>query len=95
MAGLHSLFEREQRFVIITKAANQLMEPIHSRMPVILTEHQPELISLWMDTKAGLIDRVESLQSPVEFQDLICFPVSDAAKNPRNEGAELFMHNHS
>ena len=36
MAGLYRSYESENRFVILTTAANRSMEEVHSRMPVVL-----------------------------------------------------------
>lgn len=41
-------------FLIITTEANELMRPIHDRMPVILT---PDQASIWLDTKRSPIER--------------------------------------
>ena len=90
MAGVYSKQADGLHFVIVTKTPNSVLEPIHSRMPVLLTANQNELIKLWMNTEAALRVRAESIQENIEFEELKYFPVSDKAKNPRNEGAELF-----
>ena len=52
MAGLWNEYDGEKRFVILTTAANQSMEPIHNRMPLILPK---ELIRSWIhDTDIAL-----------------------------------------
>ncbi len=40
MAGLWNEYDKERRFVILTAAANQSMEEIHSRMPLVLRKSQ-------------------------------------------------------
>lgn len=40
MAGLYSKYEDEDRFVILTTAANESMEPVHDRMPLILDKDE-------------------------------------------------------
>ena len=58
MAGLYSAFEGENRFVILTTAANQSVADVHNRMPVILPKQD---IGNWLfDTgkAAGILDRV-------------------------------------
>ena len=42
MAGIYNVFKDEARFVILTTAANQSMERIHHRMPVVLDETEIE-----------------------------------------------------
>lgn len=91
MAGIFSRHEGVEQFVILTKTPNALLEPIHSRMPVILSEQQVAVCKQWLDTTLELKQRVEAVQANVEFADLHCFAVSDKAKNPRNEGKELFQ----
>ena len=50
MAGLYSCYGNEPRFVILTTAANESMQDIHSRMPLILQKQ--ELHSWIMEEKA-------------------------------------------
>ena len=45
MAGLYSIFDDENRFVILTKAANDSISRIHNRMPVVL---EPIHIRNWL-----------------------------------------------
>jgi putative SOS response-associated peptidase YedK len=52
MAGLWQPSETGARFVILTTAANELIQPIHERMPVILP---PELETSWLQ---GELQRV-------------------------------------
>lgn len=38
MAGVYSRYQDEERYVILTTAANESMKPVHDRMPLILEE---------------------------------------------------------
>lgn len=40
MAGIYSRYDDEDRFVILTTAANESMEPVHDRMPIILEKDE-------------------------------------------------------
>lgn len=40
LAGFHDIIDNEDRFVILTTAANPSMQPVHDRMPLILEEDQ-------------------------------------------------------
>ena len=40
MAGIYSKYEDGDRFVILTTAANESMEPVHDRMPLILEKEE-------------------------------------------------------
>ena len=48
LAGFCDWFENEQRFVILTTAANESMLKVHDRMPLILEKEQ---LSDWFDNK--------------------------------------------
>lgn len=67
MAGIYREFAGELRFVILTREANDSMQPYHNRMPIIL---QPEEINDWLTNlsmaQAKLYD---------EGPDLIATPV--------------------
>lgn len=64
---------------IITTAANDVMRPVHDRMPVILT---PESYVKWLEKGAA------NLLLPFAGE-LECNPVGQAVNNPQNDGAEL------
>ena len=49
------------RFAIITTAANELMKPIHARMPVILDEEEE---TAWLSGSGNLFDLIRLLESP-------------------------------
>ena len=40
MAGFYRRFEEGDRFIIVTTQANESMQPVHDRMPLILPENQ-------------------------------------------------------
>ena len=40
MAGIYSRYQDEDRFVVLTTAANESMKPVHDRMPLILEENE-------------------------------------------------------
>jgi putative SOS response-associated peptidase YedK len=42
MAGIYNYYQEESRFVILTTAANESMEAIHNRMPVVLEPNEVE-----------------------------------------------------
>lgn len=45
MAGFYKRFGEEERFIILTAAANESVAPVHGRMPVII---EPEAIHDWI-----------------------------------------------
>ena len=71
--------------VIITTAANELMKPIHDRMPVIL---DPADWDTWLDPDTDL-DTLQRLLVPAPAGDLEAYPVSTRVNNVRNDSPEL------
>ncbi len=68
---------------ILTTGANDLVQPVHDRMPVILPErHWPA----WLDT--GLQDAAElvPLLRPYPADAMRAYPVGLTVSNPRNDG---------
>lgn len=57
MAGLYNDFNGECRFTILTTAANESMQEIHNRMPVVLT--RPEM-DQWIDSYQGALDILQT-----------------------------------
>jgi putative SOS response-associated peptidase YedK len=89
-AGLWERWEKEGQAVesctIIVTEANDLMRPIHDRMPVILAV---EDYDRWLDPKIVDAARLQSFLKPCPSKWLQAYPVSQAVNNSRNEGAEL------
>jgi putative SOS response-associated peptidase YedK len=71
--------------VIITTAANQLMKPIHDRMPVILDSADWEA---WLNPDTDL-DTLQSLLAPAPAGGLEAYPISTRVNNVRNDGPGL------
>lgn len=72
-------------FTIVTTAANDLMRPLHDRMPVILA---PEAVASWLDP-ASEPDALSDLLGPCPDELLALHPVTRAVGNVRNEGRDL------
>lgn len=66
---------------IITTSANELMQPIHERMPVIIT---PENYHPWLDKSADSEQAFELLNDAA-YTDMTTTPVSDWVNNPRHD----------
>jgi len=70
-----------ESFTIVTTDANELMGPVHNRMPVIFrSEHYGE----WLNPGAG-IDQLKALLGPCPSEWLVATPVSREVNNPRND----------
>ena len=66
---------------VITCAANELVAPIHQRMPVILP---PEAYDDWLNPEADVGTLLAMLQ-PVEWPDVSCHPVSTDVNRAAND----------
>lgn len=73
---------------IITTEANELMRPLHDRMPVIL---QPEDYDLWLDPAVQAREKLEPLLRPAAEDFLEAYPVSTTVNKPINDAAECIQ----
>jgi len=67
---------------IVTTAPNELMAPIHDRMPVILP---PAAQAVWLDPGCRESERLQELLQPFDASAMVAFPVSPRVNNPRND----------
>jgi putative SOS response-associated peptidase YedK len=76
-----------ETFTIITTDPNQLMEPIHNRMPVILPR---QAYDRWLSTDANEDERLPlDLLRPFPAELMTATRVSDAVGNVRNDTPQL------
>ncbi len=71
--------------VIVTTRANELLAPIHGRMPAVLA---PDDWEAWLDPDRGAAD-VQGLLRPAPSEWFQTFPVSSLVNNVANEGPQL------
>ncbi len=71
---------------IITTEANELVRPIHDRMPVILP---PELYADWMNPANQDIGELKEYLLPYDPGLMKTYPVSQLVNSVRNQGPEL------
>ncbi|HEV3023151.1 MAG TPA: SOS response-associated peptidase [Pirellulales bacterium] len=85
-AGLWEHWVREGQEIdsctIITTDANELMAPIHDRMPVIMA---PADYELWLDPAVQEVERLQPLLRPFAAGEMKAYPVSTMVNNPRTE----------
>lgn len=72
-------------FTIITTEANKLVQPVHDRMPVILSEEHEHL---WLSKVTGKKE-IEELLVPIEAVKLKIYAVSDKVNSPRNDVPDI------
>lgn len=71
---------------ILTTEANEVLRPVHDRMPVIL---HPEEYSLWLEADVRERESLIELLRPYPAEEMVGYPVSASINSPRNQGAEL------
>jgi putative SOS response-associated peptidase YedK len=69
---------------IITTAANELVKPLHDRMPAVI---RPEDYGRWLDS-AARPDELLPLLGPCPADVLEAVPVGAAVNSPQNDGPE-------
>ena len=69
-------------FTIITTNANELMEPIHDRMPVILHEKDE---ALWLDPEFKDANKLTALLKPFPSDKMEAYRVSTIVNSPKND----------
>ena len=70
---------------IVTTEANQLMRPIHDRMPVIL---DPENYDRWLDPELQKTEMLQSLLQPYQSEEMTFYPVSTKVNNAKVDSAD-------
>lgn len=70
---------------IITTEPNEVMAPIHNRMPVILL---PDVESLWVDPKAEDLTTLVGLLAPYPAEDMEAYQVSTAVNSSKSNVPE-------
>ena len=92
-AGVWDEFETEKgeilhTFTIITTQANELVMPIHDRMPVILT---PETEKIWLKNGSTDKELIQILQ-PYDDTQMEAYTVSSRVNNAANDDPEIIKH---
>ncbi len=72
-------------YAIITTDANKVMEPVHDRMPVILS---PKFEETWLDPERSN-EELESLLIPYKGKDLKAYEVDRAVNSTKNNDPSL------
>lgn len=79
MAGLYDRYQEEERFVILTTAANDSMRPVHDRMPLLLERdeirgwlQEAPLAEMFLNKVPPLLER------RTEYEQISFFPEQNA-----------------
>ncbi|MEJ1931306.1 SOS response-associated peptidase, partial [Nostoc sp. NIES-2111] len=73
---------------IVTTTANELLEPIHDRMPVILA---PQDYDLWLDPQEQKPQALQHLLSSYPASEMTSYPVSTVVNSARHNSAECII----
>ena len=89
-AGLYTIWESPDgspvcTCTIITTEANELIQPIHNRMPVMLQRDKEDF---WLDPNNQDKDGLLALLAPYPAQDMELYPVSQRMNLPIHDSAE-------
>jgi putative SOS response-associated peptidase YedK len=71
---------------ILTAEANEVVRPVHDRMPVILS---PGDYDLWLDGDERRRDLLGELLRPYPASEMTSHPVGSAVNSPRSQGESL------
>ena len=90
LVGLAGLYDESPEgvasFAIVTVAPNELVAPLHDRMPPIL---RPEDEADWLSRDLADPHAAQALLRPYPAEEMAADPVSTAVNNTRNDGPEL------
>jgi len=70
---------------IVTTDPNELLRPIHNRMPVILA---PTAYDLWLDPTVQQGDSLKALLRPYPSEELQAYAVNTLVNNPRQDSSD-------
>ena len=85
LAGIYNSGSDQAAGCVITCAPNLLMEPIHDRMPVVLSDDEYDT---WLDPEARL-EMLQDLLAPREWPDLAARPVPGTVNRAGSDGPQL------
>jgi putative SOS response-associated peptidase YedK len=88
MAGLWERWDKQgepiESCTILTTDANDLMMPIHERMPVIIPHGE---FDLWLDPGEHDEKKLSGLLRPFDSKTMTAYPINTQVKNPKNDAA--------
>jgi putative SOS response-associated peptidase YedK len=73
-------------YAIITTEPNEMMLPIHNRMPVILARPDEQT---WLNPNTVEIEHLLPLLEPYPPDQMFAYPVSTRVNNPKNNDGDL------
>ena len=77
-----------ETFTIVTTEPNELIRPIHNRMPVILRREDEEQ---WLDVSGSRFEKAHSILKPYPSEQMDAHDVSTRVNKPENDTAECIQ----
>lgn len=77
-----------ESFSILTTSSNELIKPLHDRMPVIL---DPQYKDIWLDSELADPEQLKPLFKPYPSGQMEMYPVSDLVNSPKNDNPECIQ----
>jgi putative SOS response-associated peptidase YedK len=77
--------ELVQSCTLLTTTANALVQPVHERMPVILS---PESYEVWLNAQLKDSEELLPLLKPFSEDKMMAYPVSSVVNTPANDRRE-------
>jgi putative SOS response-associated peptidase YedK len=84
--------EELETCTIITTEANEVLKPVHERMPVIL---KPESYDEWLDAKVKNTDKLQELLKPYPSKEMDSHAVSTNINYPSKDSPDLIKPSNS
>ena len=81
-----------ETFTIITTAANDVLKPVHDRMPVIV---KAENYDEWLDPKIKDTEKLEKLLAPYPANEMDLHTVITAVNSPSANSPELIINSNN
>lgn len=92
MAGLWEQWKDEDKAVytctILTTEANEMMEDIHNRMPVIISK---EAQTNWLDPSIDDYETIREMMRPYPAKEMSAYEVSSIVNSPKNENSSCIV----
>ncbi len=90
-AGLYDIWtdaegKEFKSFSIITTTPNEIMQPIHNRMPVILPKEHEEV---WLTPEETNTAKLLTFLQPYPSNQMEAYTVSTEVNRPMNDNAEV------
>lgn len=92
MGGLWERWSREgvtlESCAILTTTPNELMAPIHDRMPVMVAANR---LADWLDPTLQEEKKISRYFEPCPAEEMLAYPVSTLVNNARNESPQCMV----